>query len=82
MYHVSKCGFTSCKTGSKNKKTKKNPKATLLKVLNFFSFKLLKCLAKGCVEYLKKKIAFLQNYKEENPTFRGPKLFREFAVLG
>lgn len=64
-------------------KNQKTPKATLLKELNCFSFKLLKCLTEGCVEHLKKKkIAFLQYYKEENLAFRGLKLFRELSVLG
>ena len=34
MYHVSKCGFTSCKTGSKNKKTTK-PQSSTLEGINF-----------------------------------------------
>lgn len=57
MYHVSKCGFTSCKTGSKKTHTqhthKKTPKATLLKDFFFFNYENA-WLIKGCSKHLKK----------------------------
>ena len=79
MYHFSKCGFTSCKTGSKNKKTKK-PQSDTLEGINYKKNYWNAWLIKGCAEYLKRNLAFLDDYKEVNLAFRGLKLWRTWSI--
>lgn len=84
MYHVSKCGFTSCKTGSKNKKqNKKKPQSKDLEGIFFFNYKNA-WLIRGCAEHFKKqtnKQSHLLDDKNESPALWGLKLPRTCGVL-